>query len=84
VTGQLYYKEEYMDFEKKRTSLVLKVPELLSDPYILVTYTGILQFQKRDNITVYGDYFYPAQDKALPEIADKLLPAIRSGYIEKA
>ena len=68
VTGQIYEKEEIVDFDKTRTSLVLKVPNLSPDPYILVT---------------YGECHYPAQDKTLPEIADKLLPTIHAGYIEK-
>jgi hypothetical protein len=83
VTGQIYEKEEIVDFDKTRTSLVLKVPNLSPDPYILVTYTGKLPFKQDNNITVYGEYHYPAQDKTLPEIADKLLPTIHAGYIEK-
>lgn len=84
VTGQIYKKQEYFDFGKNRTDMVLKVPELSPDPYIIATYTGTLPFQQGDNVTVYGEYFYPTMGDTVPEIADKLLPAIRAGYVEKA
>ena len=83
ITGQLYSKEEITQFNKTRTDIVLKVPELSSSYYIIVTYTGTLPFKKGDNITGYGEYFYPAQDTTLPEIANMTLPYIKAGYIEK-
>jgi len=42
-----------------------------------------MKFEQYDNITVYGEYNYPAQDTSIPEIANKFLPSIRAGYIEK-
>jgi len=84
VTGQLYKKYEYVQFDKKRTNMVLKVPGFSPDPYILVTYTGTLSFILGDNVTVYGEYSYPFTDTTVPEIADKSLPDIRAGYVEKA
>lgn len=84
VTGQLYNKEEYIDFDKTRTHIVLKVPELLSSHYILASYTGILPFKKGDNITIYGEYIYPALDTTLQGMEDVGLPLIKAGYIEKS
>ena len=63
VTGQIYRREEVIDFNKTRTHIVLSVPELSPDPYILVSYTGTLPFKRGDNITVYGEYYYPAQEE---------------------
>lgn len=83
VTGQLYNKEEFEQFNKTRTDMVLKIPELSPSSYILVTYTGTLPFKKGDNITIYGEYFYPAQDKTLSEISNETLPRIHAVYIEK-
>ncbi|MGF7118252.1 zinc ribbon domain-containing protein [Methanobacterium oryzae] len=94
VTGQIYKKEEYFDFNKTRTHIVLSVPKLFSDPYILTSYTGTLPFKKGDNITVYGEYIYPCVDDELQnELQDNLpeelkgtevaLPSIKAGYIEK-
>lgn len=83
VTGQIYKKQEYFDFGKTRTNIVLKVPGFSPDPYILAVYTGTLPFQQGDYVTVYGEYFYPTMVDTVPEIADKLLPDIRAGYVEK-
>lgn len=83
VTGQLYNKEEYIDFDKTRTNIVLKVPELLSSPYILASYTGTLPFKKGDNITIYGEYIYPAADTTLQGMEDVGFPLIKARYIEK-
>jgi len=83
VTGQLYNKEEYIDFDKTRTHIVLKVPELLSAPYILASYTGTLPFQKGDNITIYGEYVYPSVDTTLQGMEDVGLPCIKAEYIER-
>lgn len=83
VTGQIYKKEEYFDFNKTRTHIVLSVPEISSAPYILVSYTGTLPFQKGDNITVYGEYAYPTVDSTLQGWEDVGLPFIKAGYIEK-
>lgn len=84
VTGQIYNKEEFEDYLKTRTNIILKVPELSPYPYILVTYTGTLPFKQGDNITVYGKYYYPAMDATVLEIKNKPLPNILAGYIEKA
>jgi len=90
VTGQIAKKEEFVQFNKIRTGIVLKVPELSPIPYILVSYSSTILFKQDDMITVYGEYnypsqyyYHPAQDKIIPEIADKFLPVIRTAYIEK-
>jgi len=83
VKGQIQEKVEYVDFDKTRTSIVLKVPGLSPDPYILVSYSGTLTFTQGDIITVYGEYYYPGRTDAPPEIANKDLPDIDAGYIEK-
>jgi len=84
VKGQIQEKVEYVDFDKTRTHIVLKVPELSPDPYILVSYSGTVPFTQGDMITVYGEYYYPGQVDAPPEIANKFLPDIKAAYIEKA
>ncbi|MBM4240973.1 MAG: hypothetical protein FJ150_04850 [Euryarchaeota archaeon] len=83
VTGEILEKKEYVQFDKTRTSIVLKVPGLSPDPYILVSYSGTLTFTQGDMITVYGKYYYPGGTDAPPEIANKFFPCIKAGYIEK-
>jgi hypothetical protein len=83
-TGQIVKKEEYMDFGKTRTSIQLKVLGLTPNQYILVNYSDTMAFKQGDNITVYGEYYYPAQDTSIQEISNKFLPIIIAGYIEKA
>lgn len=67
VTGQIYQKEEYNQFYKTRTSLLLKVPELAPEPYIDVSYTGTTPFIEGDMVTVYGEYYYPSIIDIPPE-----------------
>ncbi|MEN4017334.1 MAG: hypothetical protein PQ975_01870 [Methanobacterium sp.] len=83
VTGEIIEKKEYVQFDKARTSIVLKIPGLSPDPYIFVNYSGTLTFTQGDMITVYGKYHYPGRTDAPPEIANKHLPVIRAAYIEK-
>lgn len=86
ITGQISNKTEYFQFDKTRTSLIIKVPGI-SDPYpapyILVSYTGTIPYNLNDTITVYGKYLYPACVDSPPELANKGLIEIRAGYIEK-
>ncbi|MBM4241047.1 MAG: hypothetical protein FJ150_05240 [Euryarchaeota archaeon] len=84
VKGQIQKKEEYVQFDKKRTTIVLKVPELSPDPYILVSYSSTIPFKEGDIITVYGVYEFPVGTQASQELANKNLPAIKAAYIEKA
>lgn len=84
ITGQIVKKEEYIDFGKTRTSVQLKVLGLTPNNYVLVNYSDTMEFEQGDNITVYGEYYYPAQDTSISEIANKFLPIIKAGYIEKA
>ncbi|MBI5681454.1 MAG: hypothetical protein HZC47_11225 [Methanobacterium sp.] len=83
VAGTIQKKEETIQFNKTRTSIVLNVPELSPNPYILVTYSTTMPFKQGNIITVYGEYYYPAKDETMPEIANKELPAIKAAYIEK-
>lgn len=83
VTGEILEKKEYVQFDKTRTSIVLKIPGLSPDPHILVTYSGTLTVTQGDMITVYGEYHYPGRTDAPPEIANKYLPVIKAAYIEK-
>jgi len=83
VKGQIQKKIEHVQFNKKRTYIELKVPELSPDPYILVSYSTTIPFKQGDIITVYGEYFYPAKTETSPELANKFLPGIKAAYIEK-
>ncbi len=83
VNGQIQKKEEFEQFGKIRTSIVLKVPELSPNPYILVSYATTTPFKQDDMITAYGEYYYPAKDETVPELKNKDLPVIRTVYIEK-
>jgi len=84
VKGQILKKEEYAQFGKTRTHIVLKVPKLSPDPYILVSYSTTIPFKQGDMITIYGEYIYPTKDETSPELANKFLPSIKAAYIEKA
>lgn len=84
VNGQIQKKEEFEQFGNVRTSMVLKVPEISSNPYVLVSYSTTTEFKQGDLITVYGEYYYPAKDETVPELKNKDLPVIRTVYIEKA
>jgi len=84
VKGQIQKKEEYVQFKKTRTTIVLKVPELSPDPYIFVSYSTTIPFKQGDMITVYGEYIYPTKDETSPDLANKFLPGIKAAYIEKA
>lgn len=83
VTGEILEKKEYIQFDKTRTSIVLKVPELSPYHHILVSYSATIPFKEGNMITVYGEYHYPGRTDAPPEIANKYLPAIKVAYIEK-
>jgi hypothetical protein len=85
VTGQISNKTEYFQFDKTRTSLIIKVPgtsQPYPEPYILASYTGTMPYNINDTITVYGKYSYPTVLDSPPELANKGLIDIRAGYIE--
>jgi hypothetical protein len=87
VTGQISNKTEYVQFDKTRTFIMIKVPglaQLYPEPYILASYTGTIPYNINDTITVYGKYLYPVCVDSPPELANKGLIEIRAGYIEKA
>ena len=86
VTGQISNKTEYFQFNKTRTSLIIKIPEISNPypaPYILASYTGTVPYNINDTITVYGEYSYPTCVDSPPELAKIGLIDIRAGYIEK-
>jgi hypothetical protein len=83
VTGQIYQKEEYIQFNKTRSNIILKVTGLSPEPYIIISYTGTLPYNTNDTVTVYGEYMFPTSINSLPELSNKDLVGIKSGYIEK-
>lgn len=83
VKGQIQKKEEYIQFDKTRTYIELKVPELSPYYHILVSYSATIPFKEGNMITVYGDYEFPLGTQSSQELANKYLPGIRAGYIEK-
>jgi hypothetical protein len=86
VTGQIFEKNEFIQFDKTRTFILLNVPELSEPypaPYITVSYTGTVPYNINETITVYGKYFYPICVDSPPELTNKGLIDIRAGYIEK-
>jgi hypothetical protein len=83
VTGQIFKKMEYEQFDKTRTHILISVPGLSPEPYISVVYTGTIPYNINDTITVYGKYFYPVTVDSPPELANKGLIDIQAGYIEK-
>nr|WP_319372436.1 hypothetical protein [uncultured Methanobacterium sp.] len=87
VTGQISNKTEYFQFDKTRTTLIIKVPRISNPypaPYILASYSGTIPYNINDTITVYGQYLYPAGVDSPPELANKGLIEIKAGYIEKS
>jgi hypothetical protein len=83
VPGQIYEKREFIQFDKTRTFIIIKVPGLSPDPYILSSYTGTIPYTINDTITVYGKYMFPVGTDSPPELANKDLAEITAGYIEK-
>ncbi|MBM4240972.1 MAG: hypothetical protein FJ150_04845 [Euryarchaeota archaeon] len=83
VKGQIQKKEEYMQFDKTRTYIELKVPELSPYHHILVSYSATIPFKEGDMITVYGVYEFPVGTQSSQELANKDLSAIKAAYIEK-
>jgi hypothetical protein len=83
VKGQIQKKEEYIQFDKARTYIELKVPELSPYHHILVSYSATIPFKEGNMITVYGEYEFPVGTQSSQELANKYLPGIRAGYIEK-
>lgn len=83
VTGQISNKTEYFQFDKTRTSLIIKVLGISPEPYILASYTGTIPYNINNTITVYGKYSYPTVLDSPPELAKIGLIDIRAGYIEK-
>jgi hypothetical protein len=87
VSGRIIEKEEYEQFEKTRTMIIINVPGLSEPypaPYIIVSYTGTIPYNINDTITVYGKYFYPAGVDSPQELSGKGLIDIKAGYIEKS
>jgi len=84
VKGQIHKKQVYVQFDKTRTYIELKVPELAPYHHILVFYSATLPFKEGDMITVYGEYEFPVGTQSSQELANKDLPSIKAAYIEKA
>lgn len=82
VTGQIYQKEEYIQFDKTRSNIILKVAGL-SEPYMIISYTGTLPYNTNDTVTVYGEYMFPTSINSLPELSNQDLVGMKAGYIEK-
>ena len=83
VKGQIYEKMEFVQFDKTRTDITLKVPEISPVPYMVITYTGTIPYNINDTIKVYGEWFYPICTDSPPELANIGLAGIKAGYIEK-
>lgn len=83
VKGQIYKKMEFVQFDKTRTDITLKVPQLSPEPYMVITYTGTIPYNINDTIKVYGVWFYPICIDSPPELANIGLAGIKAGYIEK-
>jgi hypothetical protein len=83
ITGNITDKREYVQFDKTRTDLILKVPGLSPEPYIILVYTGTVPYNINDTITVYGEFMYPTGIDSPPELANKDLASIKVVYIEK-
>ena len=83
VTGQILKKDEFVQFSKMRTYIVLKVSGLSPDLYVLVSYSTTTPFNQGDNLTVYGEYYYPAQADSPQEVVNKNLPGIKAVHLEK-
>nr|WP_319372849.1 hypothetical protein [uncultured Methanobacterium sp.] len=83
ITGQIFNKTEYVQFNKTQTGLLIIVPGLSDPPYILVTYADSTPYNINDTITVYGKYYYPVRVNLPSESTNKDLINIMAGYIEK-
>ncbi|NYB52206.1 MAG: hypothetical protein HVN35_06590 [Methanobacteriaceae archaeon] len=83
ITGQISEKDEFIQFDKTRTHILLKVKGLEPEPYIVISYTGTIPYNNNDTIRVYGKYMFPVGIDSPPELSNKYLAEIKAGYIEK-
>ncbi len=84
ITGQITSKEEIKKENRTITNIVLGVQGLSEKLYLIVSYPNIFPFKEGDNVTVYGEYYFPVENQSLKEIAGKKLPGIKAAYVNKA
>jgi hypothetical protein len=84
ITGQITSKEEIKKENRTITNIVLGVQGLSEKLYLIVSYPNIFPFKEGDNVTVYGEYYFPAENQRLKEVAGKKLPGIKVAYMKKA
>jgi len=84
ITGQITGKEEVIEESGTRTDIALSVQGLSKKLYLIVSYSNVLPFKEGDNVTVYGEYYFPAENQRLKEVAGKKLPGIKVAYMKKA
>jgi len=83
ITGQITSKEEIKKENRTITNIVLGVQGLSEKLYLIVSYPNIFPFKEGDNVTVYGEYYFPAENQRLKEVAGKKLPGIKVAYMKK-
>jgi hypothetical protein len=84
ITGQIISKEEVIEESGTRTDMALTAQGLSNRFYLILSYPNVLPFKEKDDVTVYGEYYFPAENQRLKEVAGKKLPGIKVAYMKKA
>lgn len=84
ITGQITSKVEFIEESGTRTDIALNAQGLSNRVYLILSYPNVLPFKEKDVVTVYGEYYFPAENQRLKEAAGKKLPGIKVAYMKKA
>lgn len=81
ITGQIISKEEFIEESGTRTDIVLNAQGLSNRVHLMLSYPNVLPFKEKDDVTVYGEYYFPVENQRLKEVAGKKLPGIKVAYM---
>ncbi|MEN6592078.1 MAG: hypothetical protein ABFC12_02395 [Methanobacterium sp.] len=84
ITGQITSKAEVIEVSGTRTDVVLSAQRLSNRFYLILYYPNVLLFKEKDVVTVYGEYYFPAENQRLKEVAGKKLPGIKVVKMKKS